>query len=71
MVELKWNDLYALFGTKYAKIFYGPMWSYIPIMQTENVMHPTLASNPMAPVNVTIAILDWYVPPNHTMLLYL
>ena len=48
------QTMYALFGTKWAKVFCGPMWSYVPIMQTENVVHPTSTSNAMAPVNVGI-----------------
>lgn len=31
------QTLYILFGTKFSKIFSGPLWSHAPIMQAENI----------------------------------
>ena len=44
------QTMYVLFGTKWAKIFAGPMWSYVPIMQASE---RNLAVGMMNPVNVS------------------
>lgn len=53
--------MYILFGTKWAKIFCGPMWSYVPIMQ--ELREPATGLNTMSPVNVsyqyTLYLCEW------------
>lgn len=46
------QTMYILFGTKWAKIFTGPMWSHVPIMQAEGTNVDGLNTNSMNPVNV-------------------
>lgn len=52
------QTMYILFGTKWAKIFNGPMWSYAPIMQTETSTSDSSAK-PMNPVKVYIIWLSY------------
>ena len=48
--------MYALFGTKWAKIYCGPMtlWSVAPIMQTDSVA--TRSGNKLQPTVVQIQV---------------
>ena len=46
--------MYALFGTKWAKIYCGPMWSVAPIMQTDSVA--TRSGNKLQPTEVQIQV---------------
>lgn len=48
--------MYILFGTKWAKLFCGPMWSYVPIMQVADARQPVPSTNPMNPVNVRYTV---------------
>lgn len=49
------QTMYVLFGTKFAKIFGGPLWSHAPIMQTDNLeLERDHNTNPLNPINVSI-----------------
>jgi hypothetical protein len=46
---------YALFGTKWSKLFSGPMWAHEPIMQAEG--HSEINSlNPLHPTNALVNV---------------
>ena len=48
------QTMYVLFGTKWAKIFAGPMWSHAPIMEAGGNTHDTSEVGRMNPVNVSV-----------------
>ena len=50
--------MYVLFGTKWTKIFAGPMWSYAPIMQGTNSTNLSGKYKKPVDVSVHVALLD-------------
>lgn len=47
------QTMYVLFGTKFAKIFGGPLWSHAPIMQAESLEPADSTIGALNPVNVS------------------
>lgn len=52
------ETMYILFGSKWSKIFCGPMWSHAPIMQAEvTVQGSTAPINTMNPTKANLHIM--------------